>query len=880
MTKSISFLLLACGAAYLLQAQSTVTSGVCAGGTVGNCTSVDSNGGNQQNDLYSTQIPVGNSSIGRLAPRYNRELTGNANGTPETANFSSTRPVPPITRKSDFQVFAEDAARQVLQVYGRDLFDQGPSTFSVLDHVPVPAGYVIGPDDELHVEVWGNIDADVTVTVDRNGQIFIPRIGSLGVAGLRYDQLESSVRNAVSKNFKDFDLNVTLGKLRSIQIYVLGSARQPGAYTVSSLSTLIDALFVSGGPSASGSMRTIELRRAGKVEASLDLYELLRRGDKSHDFKLLPDDVIYIAPVGPQVAIVGNVHEPAIYELRSDLSVAAALENAGGLTVMASTERALLERIENHQIRQVEEIGLDQVGMHRKLRDGDVLRIEPVSPRFARTIMLRGSVALPGRYAWHEGMRVSDLIPNREALITRDHWIQQNHIIEYQQNRIAEKHQTQLEQAQLADEAAMNNAQMGIGQRSQLGEQSGALQATTISNSVQSQQPYETEALNPSSQQEKTTSGNAVSAQPSLLGEPGGQATRNNQQQHAYQPLDLMSDLDFTDAEINWDYAVIERLDEQDLTTRLVPFNLGEAIAHRTSDADQVLLAGDVITIFSRKDLTMPTEKHSAFVQIQGEVGTPGVYRINPGETLRDVIRRAGGLTQYSYLFGIQLNRVSTRKLQQEQLVDSIQRLRKDLAAAYVNSGPSPVGASSTAAAAGAADSAVAAGEKSLLAEQQNLVDQLLTMKATGRIALGIRTNAHGVDDLPDFHLEDGDAITVPARMDSVQVVGEVYNQNALRYQPGRHLSAYLADAGGPTRTADKGRIFLIRADGTVVGRHSRDSLWTMNHDFDQTVLMPGDALVVPPKVRMPNSAMENLLQITAFLSQSALTGAVLSRVL
>jgi polysaccharide export outer membrane protein len=664
-----------------------------------------------------------------------------------------------------------------------------------------------------------------------------------------------------------------LGKLRSIQIYVLGNARQPGAYTISSLSTLIDALFVSGGPSASGSMRSIELRRSGKVEASLDVYELLRRGDKSHDIKLLPGDVIYIAPVGPQVAIVGNVHEPAIYELKNDGSVAAALENAGGLTVMASTERALIERIEDHRMRQVEEIGLDQVGMHRKLRDGDVLRIEPVSPQFAGTVMLRGSVAVPGRYAWHEGMRVSDLIPNREALITRDHWIQQNHIIEYQQNRTAEKHQVQLEQAQLADEAAMNNARLGIGQRSQLGDQSAALQATIISNSVQSGQPYETDALNPNGQQQKDAVGNTVSDRPSLLGQPGTES--QNSQKSAYQPLDLISDLNLTDAEINWDYAVIQRLDKQDLTTRLVPFNLGEAITQPTSEANQILQAGDVITIFSRKDLTMPAEKHSTFVQIQGEVGTPGVYRINPGETLRDVMKRAGGLTQYSYLFGIQLNRVSTRKLQQEQLVDSIQRLRKDLAAAYANTGPSMVGASTTAPTPAAAQ---VAGAKSMLDEQQNLVDQLLTMKATGRIALGIQPTAQSVGDLPDFRLEDGDTITVPTRMDTVQVIGEVYNQNALRYQPGRHLSAYLDDTGGPTRTADKGRIFLIRADGTVIGRRSRDSLWS-DH-FNRIVLMPGDAIVVPPKVRMPSVAMDNLLQITTLLSQSAITGAVLHSVL
>lgn len=890
MTRIISLVLLACGTAYILQAQTSIpgvtgqsgagSSSVCAGGSIGNCVSGSDSTGQQQ-DQYSNPMSVGiPTSPAAIARQYSRTLGSNPAVTQENGNLSSTRAVPPITTKSDFQIFAEDAAGQTLQVYGRDLFNQGPSTFPVLDHVPVPAGYVIGPDDEMHVEIWGKIDADITVTVDRNGQIYIPRIGSLGVAGLRYDQLESYVRNAVAKNFKDFDLNVTLGKLRSIQIYVLGSARQPGAYTVSALSTLIDALFVSGGPSASGSMRSIELRRAGKIEVTIDLYDVLRRADKSNDIKLLPDDVIYIAPVGPQVAIVGNVHDPAIYELKKDLSVAEALENAGGLTVMASTERALIERIENHRLRQVEEIGLENVGMHRKLRDGDVLRIEPVSPQFAGTVMLRGSVAAPGRYKWRDGMRVSDLIPSREALITRDHWIQQNHIIEYQQNRIAEKHQIQLEQAQLADEDAMNNAQLSVGQRSELGKQSSALQSTILSSGIQSYQPVDSAALNVNGQQDQQSPNgqNGVSAQPSLSGQPTSTWSGDQSSQSPYKPLDILGDLNLTDAQINWDYAVIQRLDKKDLSTRLISFNLGEAIANPTSDANQVLLSGDMITIFNHKDLSMPTEKHSAFVQIQGEVGSPGVYPIHPGESLRDIIKRAGGLTQYSYLFAMQLNRESTRKQQQEQLVNSIQRLRKDLAAAYANSGSPAMTPSSTASNAGMASAAEAIGEKQMLSEQQNLIDRLLTVQTTGRIALGIRPAAGTIDDLPEFHLENGDTITVPPRMDTVQVIGEVYNENALRYRAGRRVSDYLGDTGGPTRVADNARTYVIRADGTVIGRHMGKSRWAGK--FDNIVLMPGDAVIVPPKIKIPGGAMENLIEITGVLAQSAITGAVLHSVL
>ena len=273
------------------------------------------------------------------------------------------RIVGPLTTKSDFERFAEDGTGHRLAVYGRRLFDEVPTTFAPVERVPVPADYVLGPGDELLIRAWGKIDLDSRVTVDRNGQVYLPRIGTLNVAGLRYDQLEGYLHAAISALFKDFELNVALGQLRSIQIFVLGSARQPGAYTVGSLSTLVNALFASGGPSATGSMRHIQLRRGNQVLAEFDMYDLVQKGDKSHDVPLLPGDVIYIPPIGAQIAISGHVNQPGIYELKGETTVAAALEGAGGLTSLAGAERVLLERIENHSTRRVEEFPLDASGL-------------------------------------------------------------------------------------------------------------------------------------------------------------------------------------------------------------------------------------------------------------------------------------------------------------------------------------------------------------------------------------------------------------------------------------------------------------------------------------------------------------------------------------
>ncbi|MGH9564091.1 MAG: polysaccharide biosynthesis/export family protein, partial [Terracidiphilus sp.] len=182
----------------------------------------------------------------------------------------STRLAPPITVQSEFEIYADGAAGHPLPVYGRQLFSQVPTTFAPVSQIPVPASYVLGPGDQLLIRVWGKIDIDTKVTVDRSGQIFLPKIGSLSVAGLRYEQIEGYLRSAIAELYKGFELNVTMGQLRSIQIFVLGSARQPGVYTVSSLSTLVDALFASGGPSATGSMRHIQLRRGGESVTELD----------------------------------------------------------------------------------------------------------------------------------------------------------------------------------------------------------------------------------------------------------------------------------------------------------------------------------------------------------------------------------------------------------------------------------------------------------------------------------------------------------------------------------------------------------------------------------------------------------------------------------
>ena len=228
--------------------------------------------------------------------------------------------------------------------------------------------------------------------------------------------------------YKSFDLDVQMGQLRSIQVFVVGQARRPGTYTLGSLSTLVTALFATGGPSVQGSLRDIQLRRNGQTITTFDLYDLLILGDMSKDAPLLPGDVIYIPPVGPQVAVAGDVHVPAIYELKGPTTVDQALHFAGGLSSTASLTRASLERLETNKNRTVLDISLEGAGLSTPLQQADILRVLPISPQFKNTVTLRGNVAQTGRFSWHPGMRLSDIIPDSQSLITRDYWERRNQL--------------------------------------------------------------------------------------------------------------------------------------------------------------------------------------------------------------------------------------------------------------------------------------------------------------------------------------------------------------------------------------------------------------------------------------------------------------------
>jgi len=314
---------------------------------------------------------------------------------------------------SDFQRLVASSIGKVLPIYGANLFRNGPSTFAPVTRVPVTPDYVIGPGDELLIRIWGQVTLDSHFTVDRSGAIYIPKVGTIYVSGITFSKITDFIRTQVGRNFENFDLNVNMGQLRSIQIFVVGEARQPGSYTVSSLSTLVNAIFSCGGPTPTGSMRNIQLKRGKDTISTFDLYDLLLKGDTSKDARLASGDVVYFPSVGPMVALAGSIDKPALYELKNETTVKDVVALSGGLATLADRKEVRIERVrQQDDTRSVMDVNLDENGFPTPLADGDILEISPIIDRFKNSVTLRGNVANPRRFEWFPGMRVRDLTGN------------------------------------------------------------------------------------------------------------------------------------------------------------------------------------------------------------------------------------------------------------------------------------------------------------------------------------------------------------------------------------------------------------------------------------------------------------------------------------
>jgi len=729
------------------------------------------------------------------------------------------------SERNEFQELVLQSTGRDLPIFGANLFRNVPSTFAPADNVPVTAEYVIGPGDEIQVRAWGQIDVDVSSIVDRTGAIDVPKVGSINVAGIRFSDLNAYLKTVFGRTYRNFQLTASLGRLRSIQIYVVGQARRPGTYTVSSLSTLVTALFAAGGPSGKGSMRSIQLKRNNQIVAEFDLYDLLLSGDKSRDARVLPDDVIYIPPVGSLVAVTGSVKVPAIFELKQNAVLFDLFRWAGGLATTAAGQKATVERIADHKERQVEEFPLDVSGLSRTIRDGDLVTVYSIAPRFDNAVTLRGNVIQPGRFPWREGMRVRDLIPDREALLSRDYWIKRNQVVGLDDSV-----------ASILTQQSATGTRLTVDDLNRKRQREGEIDAT-VGDTIRRIQT-ESEAakfLDPT--QASSTAQAQSAAQISSTAAESLQDQRKDQlarlETAKADSLRLVNQIKPSQREVNWDYAVVERINRDDLTTSLIPFNLGKAVIDGDPEQNVLLQPGDIVTVFSKEDVKVPISRQTQYIRLEGEFQSAGIYQILPGETLRQLVARIGGFTPNAYVFGAQFTRESTRLAQEKTLSEALYRLEKDMQrfnALRAQNVTSPEDAASL---------------QQQAANQQNLLMRLRQIRPIGRIVLELPEHAKA-GDLPDMPLEDGDRFVVPPPPSMVSVVGSVFGESSFVYKPEKRVEDYLTQAGGVTKSADAGSIYVLRADGTVKSKR-QEGFFTAS--LESSRLMPGDSIVVPEEL-------------------------------
>ncbi len=734
--------------------------------------------------------------------------------------------------------FPTDVARGLKQ-YGYDFFDSPVSTFAPVTDVPVGPEYAIGPGDQFTIHLWGKAEKSYEATVTRDGTIVLPRVGSLDVNGLTYAELKKFLYHKFRQYYPDFQMSITMGRLRTIRIFLVGEAKNPGAYAVSSLSTVISALSATGGPDKNGSLRNIKLFRAGKEVVSLDLYDFFIRGLKNKDTRLQPGDTIFIPILGPVVGVAGNVRRPAIYELKGHETIGDVIDLAGGVMATGYLQNVQVERVANHQRRIMKSFNLDpsketaQGSLGTLLRDGDVVTIYPVFKDLRKVVYLEGHVKYPREYELKPGMRLRDVIPSYDALLPEP-YLRQAEII-------------RLVEPDLHPETIIFD----------LG---GLLSGDETQNlELQDLDHVKVYALAEREELPQVTIEGAVQ-------KPG-----------TYRLLDHMKIRDLIFQAGNFkksaskEKGTLSRLAKGKDGTDVAKFGFSpeRAVADLSPD-NMALRPDDVVHI---REIPLYLEALQRKVYLDGEFRFPGEYAYSAGERLSSVIKRAGGVTGTAYPYGALFFRESAKAVQKERLREYASKLEEDILTLAAQSADTSL------------DKDQAAILQQTLGAKKQLLDKLKKAQVTGRMVIDLPEVLADASSRFNFELRPGDRLVVPKTPEHVNVLGEVYNPTALLSEKGRTVGEYLQQVGGPTDDAEKDQIYVVKANGEVLSKgqegffgmvtwDSRNHRWTMG-GFEGLELDAGDTIIVPKKLEK-YPWLRITKDITQVLYQIAVTAGVI----
>lgn len=697
---------------------------------------------------------------------------------------------------------------QALPHFGYGLFAEYPSSFEPLSNVPVPSDYIVGPGDTLDVLLYGNQNHAYQMVVGRDGRINFPELGPLDVGGQLFSAVESEIESRVAHQMIGVRASISMAQTRSIQVFVMGEAFDPGAYTISGLGTITSALYAAGGVRKTGSLRNVELKRAGVVVRRLDLYDLLIHGDTADDAKLLQGDVVLIPPVGATVAVSGQVERPAIYELRGETTPAEVLALAGGLTPNADTSKATITRIMPNGERVVLSLDLTAGGSVQGLRNGDLMQIPRLRPTLDSAVELQGHVFTAGDYFYRPGLRLSDVIhsvddlkPNADlhyALIRRE--LPPDRHIEAVSADIA---------AALA--APGSPADITLMPRDQITVFDLSSSRDRIVQPILAD--LRTEATAEQPEQVVTIEGRVnVAGQYPL--EPGMRVA------DLIRAGGGLADAAYAGKAELTRYVVVEGGTRH---TQIMDIDVASALSGNPA-ANVTLEPYDVLSI---KEVSQWANQES--ITLKGEVRFPGTYTIQPGETLKSVVERAGGLTQFAFPQGAVFTRVELKEREQQEMDLLAQRMKIELGVLALRAVATTQGAN-----VGNAQSALVVG--------QSLLAQLQAEKAVGRLVINLpRIVRDPARSAYDVVLRDGDALIVPRYEQEVTVIGEVQDATSHLYNPRLSRDDYIRLSGGFTAQADGKRVYVVRADGSVVANYG--SRWFSRGGVE---MEPGDTIVVP----------------------------------
>lgn len=683
--------------------------------------------------------------------------------------------------------------------------------------VPVGPDYVIGPGDELVVEYWGRSSRRLQLTVDREGRILLPDAGGLLVAGRTLGDAEQAIQKMLSQQLKDITVDVTLGRLRTVRVYVVGDVQNPGAYDISSLSTPLSALIAAGGPTETGSYRLVKHFRGKKLVEEADLYDLMLKGVSSAQVHIESGDSILVPPVGPQVTVAGSVRRPAIYELRNEETLDQVLDLAGGIPVSGELNNIKLERIQAHQRKEMLSLNLPAGGdsaaedafKRVAVKDGDTITVSPILPYSNQTVYLQGHVFRPGKYPYKEGMKVTDIISSFDDLLP--------------------------EPADRAEIVRLNPPDMsplviGFNLREMLDKKDPPPTLKPF-DTIRVFGRYDTDAPKVSIYGEVLRPGEYPLSERMTAGDLlriAGGFKRSAYRDSA----DLSS------------YSIVNG-EKVELEHRQVP--IGRALAGE-ADTDVVLKPGDVLTI---RQIGGWTDIGGA-ITVSGEVLHPGRYGIETAEHLSDVIKRAGGFSTEAYPYGALLDRAQVREFSAKSRDEMVAKLQEQ-----ASGGPRPLSTLSPVA-----------------RQNQQLVEKLRQIPPSGRLVIHISSDIQKWQGTAaDVEVRPGDTLFIPKRPNFVMVAGQVYNPTAISFSQGKHAGWYLRQAGGPTSLANKKDIFVIRANGTVVGKGSGE--W-WSGSVMSAILQPGDTIYVPDKVGGGSAILRNVGQSVQILSGVAVAASVI----